>query len=431
MSGAINSGILGGANDTSVRDPVVPGSRPVDTPKRYFHGTHRTCAPEDTLARLQPLLPEMGITRIANVTGLDRTGLPVVMVCRPNARSVTVSQGKGITLAAAKASGVMESLEAWHAERIVKPLKLASFEEMRGEHRMADVGKLPRARGSRYNARLPLLWTEGEDLLGGGPMWVPFELVSANYTLPLPPGSGCFQANTNGLASGNHWFEAVSHGLCEVVERDATSLARRSSPAPLNRVLDPDSVEDPTCSGVMAQLKAADLEVRIWDTTTDVGIASFDVLLMGREGDDADPEFGSGCHPARHIALLRALTEAAQARNTYITGARDDYSSHLYSPASRASRQATCRRMLATSEPQRAFAHVPSFESPSIEADLRWMLARLRAAGIDQVVVVDLSREAVGVPVVRVIVPGLEGMRNHGNDDYVPGLRARRQREAP
>lgn len=100
--------------------------------KRYFHGTHRICAPEETLARLQPLLPTMGITRIANVTGLDRTGMPVVMVCRPNARSVTVSQGKGLTLAAAKASGVMEALEIWHAERIVKPLKLASFDEMRG-----------------------------------------------------------------------------------------------------------------------------------------------------------------------------------------------------------------------------------------------------------------------------------------------------------
>ena len=111
--------------------------------KRYFHGTHRICAPEETLARLQPLLPTMGITRIANVTGLDRTGIPVVMVCRPNARSMTVSQGKGLTLGAAKASGVMEALEIWHAEHIVKPLKLASFDEMRGEHRVADVAALP------------------------------------------------------------------------------------------------------------------------------------------------------------------------------------------------------------------------------------------------------------------------------------------------
>jgi len=396
-------------------------------PKRYFHGTHRICTPEETLARLQPLLRDMGITRIANVTGLDRTGIPVVMVTRPNARSVTVSQGKGVTLAAAKASGLMEAVEVWHAERIVKPLKLASFEEMRGEHPVADVAALPRAAHGRFTAELPLLWIEGEDLLRGAPAWVPLELVSTNYTLPLPPGTGYFQANTNGLASGNHRLEAISHGLCEVVERDATTLWKhRSRAARAQRALDPASIDDPACTAVLAQLAAADLQVQTWDTTTDLGIASFVCLVMGEDADDADPEFGAGCHPVRSIALLRALTEAAQARNTYIAAARDDYSAELYSAASRARRRAFCRQLMASTAPRRAFAEVPSFESPSIEGDLRWMLARLRAAGIDQVVVVDLAREAIGIPVVRVVVPGLEGMMEDEDDDYAPGPRARR-----
>ena len=203
--------------------------RAAGAPKRYFHGTHRICAPRETLARLLPLLPAMGITRVANVTGLDRTGIPVVTVCRPNSRSVAVSQGKGLTLEAAKASGVMEAVEVWHAERIMLPLKMASLEEMRREHRLANVARLPQAAGSPFHQELPLLWVEGEDLLGGGATWVPVELVSANYTLPLPPGSGCFQANTNGLASGNHRLEAVSHALCEVVERDATTLWRHQA----------------------------------------------------------------------------------------------------------------------------------------------------------------------------------------------------------
>jgi ribosomal protein S12 methylthiotransferase accessory factor len=54
------------------------------------------------------------------------------------------------------------------------------------------------------------------------------------------------------------------------------------------------------------------------------------------------------------------------------------------------------------------------------------MLARLRSVGIDQVVVVDLTREAIGVPVVRVIVPGLEGVMEEEHGDYAPGRRARR-----
>ena len=60
----------------------------------------------------------MGITRIANVTGLDRIGIPVVMVCRPNARSIAVSQGKGLDMDAAIVSGLMESAELYHAEQI-------------------------------------------------------------------------------------------------------------------------------------------------------------------------------------------------------------------------------------------------------------------------------------------------------------------------
>jgi ribosomal protein S12 methylthiotransferase accessory factor len=399
--------------------------------KRYFQGTHRTCTPQETLARLQPLLPAMGITRIANVTGLDRTGIPVVMVCRPNSRSVAVSQGKGLTLDAAKASGVMEAVEVWHAERIMRPLKLASLEEMRRGHRVADVALLPQAASSAFNPDLPLLWVEGEDLLGGGAVWVPVELVSANYTLPLPPGSGCFQANTNGLASGNHQLEAVSHGLCEVVERDATTLWKHQSPrARENRVLDPASIDDPACNSVMQQLRAAGLLFQIWETTTDIGIASFICLLMGSNEDDADPEFGAGCHPARHVALLRALTEAAQARNTYIAGARDDYPAEAYSGAYRRRRRLFCQGLMRASKARRAFAHAPSFEAPSLEGDLRWILARLRAAGIDQVIAVDLAMESVGVPVVRVIVPGLEGPMDDEDSDYAPGARARRAMRA-
>src|SRR5580765_9053280 len=102
--------------------------------KRFRDGTHRTVSPEETVARLQPLLPALGITRVANVTGLDLAGVPVVMVCRPNSRSVAVSQGKGIDLASARASGLMEAAELYHAETITLPLRLCTYEELRYQH---------------------------------------------------------------------------------------------------------------------------------------------------------------------------------------------------------------------------------------------------------------------------------------------------------
>src|ERR1700722_10126568 len=89
--------------------------------KGYKSGTHRLVSPAETLARARPLLPMMGITRIANVTGLDTIGIPVMMACRPNSRSVAVTQGKGLDLDAARASAVMESIEGYHPERILHP----------------------------------------------------------------------------------------------------------------------------------------------------------------------------------------------------------------------------------------------------------------------------------------------------------------------
>ena len=76
----------------------------VDPGSKTFSKGVRLLPPEETLARILPFKSSFGVTRIANLTGLDRTGIPVVMVCRPNARSTAVFHGKGISLAAAKAS---------------------------------------------------------------------------------------------------------------------------------------------------------------------------------------------------------------------------------------------------------------------------------------------------------------------------------------
>jgi YcaO-like protein with predicted kinase domain len=62
-------------------------------------------------------MPAMGITWLANVTGLDRIGLPVCVAVRPNWRALSTSQGKGETIEAAKASALMEAIESWHGAR--------------------------------------------------------------------------------------------------------------------------------------------------------------------------------------------------------------------------------------------------------------------------------------------------------------------------
>jgi ribosomal protein S12 methylthiotransferase accessory factor len=68
---------------------------------------------------------------------------------------------------------------------------------------------------------------------------------------------------------------------------------------------------------------------------------------------------------------------------------------------------------------------VPSFEADDIAADVDWMLRRLASAGMAQALVVDLTMPEYGLPVVRVVVPGLEGPDKGPGSDYVPGARAR------
>src|SRR5262245_40073595 len=106
------------------------------TVKHWFAGTHRHVPPAETVQRVQRVLPVLGITRVADVTGLDTIGIPVVMVVRPNARSLSVAQGKGSTLEAARASGLMEAIETWHAEQIDLPIKMATHNELRFTHRL-------------------------------------------------------------------------------------------------------------------------------------------------------------------------------------------------------------------------------------------------------------------------------------------------------
>ncbi len=371
-------------------------------------------------------MPAMGITRVANVTGLDRIGLPVVMVCRPNSRSLAVAQGKGITIALAKASGLMESIESFHAEHIINPLKLATYKELDSIHPVADVATLPRTTSTGFHPDLPILWIEGQNLLGGHPAWVPYELVHLNYTTPRPTGSGCFAASSSGLASGNHLLEAISHGICELVERDALTLWYLKSEAEQQRTrLALESVDDPDCRAVLERFAQADIETTAWDITTDIGIPAF--LCTNAERYDVrwraiPPSGGSGCHPSRDISLLRALTEAAQSRLAYISGSRDDAIRSRYEECADPVNLQAHHDLVATTGPRNSFQQTPTWDGDTFEADIDWELRNLIAVGVSQVIVVDLTRPEFRIPVVRVIIPGLEASLRI--PDYALGLRA-------
>jgi len=131
-------------------------------PKLHRAGTHRTRSPAETLAAYGPRMGELGITRLADVTGLDHVGLPVYMAVRPNARSLSVSQGKGIDRDSAKASALMEAIEGWHAERVELPLRYESLAALRraGEA-VLDVRRLQLHPGATLRDEAPIAWVHG------------------------------------------------------------------------------------------------------------------------------------------------------------------------------------------------------------------------------------------------------------------------------
>jgi ribosomal protein S12 methylthiotransferase accessory factor len=320
----------------------------------------------------------------------------------------------------------MEAIECQHAEHVKGPLLFAAFAELRDGVRVADVGGLPRLQSSSYADESPLLWISGVDALSDEEVLVPYELVHLDHRFPRPAGSGAFLSSSNGLASGNGLIEAISHGICEVVERDANTLwycrddgARRATRTTLQ------SIDDPLCLALLERFDRAGLDIGVWETTSDVGLASFFATVVDRDPyllRPMPPVSGSGCHPRRAIALARALTEAAQGRLTIIAGARDDLSFESFDGDDARRRGALERERIARESGSRSFRDAPDATFETLEEDVRHELRCLSRASISQVIIVNLTSRELAIPVVRVVVPYLEAMGEVPG--YVPGPRA-------
>jgi YcaO-like protein with predicted kinase domain len=403
-------------------EPITDGL----TPKGFLLGTHRTVPPGETLARLLPLLNEFGVTRVANVTGLDEIGIPVVLAVRPNARSLSVAQGKGADLTAAKVSAIMESIEQHHAEHVRLDVRWASFDELAATEKVVDPDRLPQL-GRGYDKQTRILWTAARGLNDPARVWVPHELVHLDFTLPLPPGSGHFLGGSNGLASGNHPLEAVVHALTELIERDALTLLYQSGPdEQRRRQIDAGTINDELCRSLLARYERAGVAVAIWDATSDIGVPTFLCDVIDRETNAFRPTGsarGSGCHPDPGVALARALTEAAQSRLTRITGSRDDLqSAHVDAHRSEQKIAADRARVLEAVAGQLPFRHA-NLATNTFEAEIAQLTERLAAVRAGPALIVDLSQPGRPFHVVRAIVPGLEGPAD--NPSYRPGPRAR------
>ncbi|MFI1330790.1 YcaO-like family protein [Streptomyces sp. NPDC020845] len=375
--------------------------------KRYRRGTHRSVPPEETWQLVAPLLRAYGITRVADVTGLDVIGIPVFQAIRPRSRSLSVSQGKGVTPILARVSAVMEAIELHHAEQVPAGRR-QTWREVRERglltYRPEDLQATRRSLLSLAGPDLVFEWLPGRTLVTGRPTMVPADWARLDGRVRREWTHHPFATSTNGLASGNSTAEAALHALYEVIERDAvarlTTLPRAERPR-----LELSSVDDPDCAELLDRFGAAGVSVTAFDATWPhgeggTGVPCYHVSVWSPDLPVVVP--GSGCHGAPEVALARALTEAAQGRLTVISGSRDDLSDRLYAlqadPAKGAPRPAPSLRTVPFR--RRETGH-------DLADELRTVAAGVTALTGTEPVLVELGRPAAGPAVVKVLAPGL------------------------
>jgi len=324
----------------------------------------------------------------------------------------------------------MESMEGYHAEQLQLPVRLCSYSELQRTSAVVELDRLPRVADSPPILHQELPWVCADNLMGGECSYVPMEMVHTNYTLPRVAGSGFFAASSNGLASGNSIEEATVHGICEIIERDAITLWNERRIVDLDRSgIDLETVDDPLCLSTLQKLDHADLNCHVWDITSDIGIPTFYCVLFDRGADQGHIGVGSGTHLSREVALLRALHEAVQVRTTYIVGARDDITLDEYTTVGMAEKRDFFASRLNRSSFSRPFTSIPDCATDFLDQDLDVLLSVLAGIGISQVLKIDLTRPEFNIPVVRIVIPGLEAP--HDDDGYQPGARALAVREHP
>ncbi|MGV8144596.1 MAG: YcaO-related McrA-glycine thioamidation protein [Methanothermobacter sp.] len=377
-------------------------------PVTYFGCTHRAIPPERTIINVEDKLKRAGVTRIAEITHLDRLGIPVYSAIRPGAAegAVSIYAGKGATKSQAKASAMMEAFERYSAE--INEEDTFKFES--GTYSEMENAVNPKALilpTSLYeDDKTQLDWAKTMELTEEKEYLIPANAIYHPY-MPLN-GSALFKSNTNGLASGNRIEEAVYHGITEVVERDAWSIFEAKK-EPKSEV-DCETIENPMIKDMLSKFTQAEVDVRLLELTADVEITTIaavsdDTVLK----DPALLSLGVGTHLNPEVAVIRALTEVAQSRATQIHGTREDTNRAVFMRKAGYDRMKRINKhWFNDSHKLMDISQIKDRSKTNFKEDIETCMDLLRKNGFKKIYYVDLTRNEVEIPVARVIIPGME-----------------------
>lgn len=372
-------------------------------------GAHRIRPFAETIDLAWGVLDVIGVSRVANITFLDRLEIPVFNSYRPQAApgNLTVTCGKGASTEAALASALMEALERYCGEQHGRFVQGATFADL-------DAANVEALEPSLLVLDRDSGWTS-TTLID----WWPFERLGDHQSVLLPAAAAfspydrpeghprLFASTSDGLAAGNSLEEATLHALYELIERDATAFGevlRLGSeiivgglPAEQRRMVE--------------RFEYNGIKVRLFTFQSDIAVPVVYALIMDTQAElPMLINAGAGCHLSPEVASMRALTEAAQSRLSVISGGREDLPKY-------ASRQGeswvVCRK--ATEDwcngwPRISIADMEDKSTDSLQGDLLLVLELLQRAQLEQVFRTELTLPDLPFNVVRMVVPGLEFM---------------------
>jgi len=431
----------------------------------------------ETLEHVTPLCKMIGVTRVCDITYLDKLYIPNYSAVLPGTEDLFwVYSGKGTTNSHAKASALMESIERYCAlssKGTRTPIRGTHTELSKSYSKVLHPDEVVEPTRSDYNVNESIIdFLPGFDLLNREEVLVPAELVFSRYSTKFPSINAFLYSHTNGLASGNVIEEAICQALCEVIERDAVSIAdlcassipysileritnsirkMENKNSEFTQINGDDFVDDPSIfadtniSEITRDFKPlkflvdrftnAGINLLVKNITQkDIGIPTF--VASSIEWITSDYGYfaiGYGTHLDSRIALVRAITELSQTRALNIQGARDDLKKIQYRqndeiykrkwqfmPAIPLTRK--------NDEKVVMFSEISTYINDDILDDIKFILSRLKNAGLKRAIIIDLTHSKIGIPVVRAIVPGLETLevgRLYTKSELLMGRRAK------
>jgi ribosomal protein S12 methylthiotransferase accessory factor len=268
-----------------------------------------------------------------------------------------------------------------------------------------------------FDAEAPVEWTPVWSLTRREVRYLPTALCYYEYP---EERSSCF-ACSNGNAAGNTLEEAILQGFFELVERDGVALwwyNRVRRPA-----VDLGSFDEPYLARLASFLRRQNRDLWALDLTADLGIPVFVALSRWTDRRPEEIVMGFGAHFDAGLALLRAVTEL----NQMLSWVMADAAGKPLVPGALGDRETLGWLRTATladqtylapdgGQPRRARGDYPECRTDDIRDDVLACQALAEARGLE-VLVLDQTRADIGLPVVKVIVPGLR----HFWARYAPG----------